>query len=297
MLLFRSSFLAFIFLFLIVGIFFQSKLLLFKNYIPVFLGLVMFLMGMTLELTDFKKILKKPSLFFFVTFLQFTIMPVAALLLVKTFNIPPELSLGVIILGCCPGGTASNLITYLCNGNVALSIVCTFFSTIVSVFLTPILIFLLSNKNIDINVISLIKSSFFIVFLPVFFGLIFKIFVPMNKFLKLLPKISEFFIAFIIGIIFSLNLNLLNQLSYSLFFCIVLHNLIGLSMGFLIGGILGLSLREKKTISIEVGMQNSGLGMALSILHFSKIVALPSAIFSLWHNISAVGLVYCWKKK
>ena len=297
MLLFRSSFLAFIFLFLIVGVFFPSTLLLFKNYIPVFLGLVMFLMGMTLELTDFKKILKKPSLFFFVTFLQFTIMPVAALVLVKTFNIPPELSLGVIILGCCPGGTASNLITYLCNGNVALSIVCTFFSTIVSVFLTPILIFLLSNKNIDINVISLIKSSFFIVFLPVFFGLIFKIFVPVNKFLKLLPKISEFFIAFIIGIIFSLNLNLLNQLSYSLFFCIVLHNLIGLSMGFLIGGILGLSLREKKTISIEVGMQNSGLGMALSILHFSKIVALPSAIFSLWHNISAVGLVYCWKKK
>ena len=297
MLLFRSSFLAFIFLFLIVGVFFPSTLLLFKNYIPVFLGLVMFLMGMTLELTDFKKILKKPSLFFFVTFLQFTIMPVAALVLVKTFNIPPELSLGVIILGCCPGGTASNLITYLCNGNVALSIVCTFFSTIVSVFLTPILIFLLSNKNIDINVISLIKSSFFIVFLPVFFGLIFKIFVPMQKFLKLLPKISEFFIAFIIGIIFSLNLNLLNQLSYSLFFCIVLHNLIGLSMGFLIGGFLGLSLREKKTISIEVGMQNSGLGMALSILHFSKIVALPSAIFSLWHNISAVGLVYCWKKK
>ena len=297
MLLFRSSFLAFIFLFLIVGVFFPSTLLLFKNYIPVFLGLVMFLMGMTLELTDFKKILKKPSLFFFVTFLQFTVMPVAALLLVKIFNIPPELSLGVIILGCCPGGTASNLITYLCNGNVALSIVCTFFSTIVSVFLTPILIFLLSNKNIDINVISLIKSSFFIVFLPVFFGLIFKIFVPMHKFLKLLPKISEFFIAFIIGIIFSLNLNLLNQLSYSLFFCIVLHNLIGLCMGFLIGGFLGLSLREKKTISIEVGMQNSGLGMALSILHFSKIVALPSAIFSLWHNISAVGLVYCWKKK
>ena len=297
MLLFRSSFLAFIFLFLIVGVFFPSTLLLFKNYIPVFLGLVMFLMGMTLELTDFKKILKKPSLFFFVTFLQFTIMPVAALVLVKTFNIPPELSLGVIILGCCPGGTASNLITYLCNGNVALSIVCTFFSTIVSVFLTPILIFLLSNKNIVIDVISLIKSSFFIVFLPVFFGLIFKIFVPMHKFLKLLPKISEFFIAFIIGIIFSLNLNLLNQLSYSLFFCIVLHNLIGLCMGFLIGGFLGLSLREKKTISIEVGMQNSGLGMALSILHFSKIVALPSAIFSLWHNISAVGLVYCWKKK
>ena len=257
----------------------------------------MFLMAMTLELNDFKKILKKPSLFFFVTFLQFTVMPVTAVILVKAFNIPSELSLGIIILGCCPGGTASNLITYLCNGNVALSIVCTFFSTIVSVLLTPMLIFLLSSKNVDINIIGLIKSSFYIVFLPVFLGLVFKVFIPIKKILKLIPKISEFFIAFIIGIIFSLNFNLLNQLSYSLFFCIVLHNLIGLSVGFLIGGLLGLSLREKKTISIEVGMQNSGLGMALSILHFSKIVALPSAIFSLWHNISAVGLVYCWKKK
>ncbi|MAI60763.1 MAG: hypothetical protein CMM92_07075 [Rickettsiales bacterium] len=257
----------------------------------------MFLMGMTLELIDFKKILKKPSLFFFVTFLQFTIMPVTAFVLVKTFNIPSELALGIIILGCCPGGTASNLITYLCNGNVALSIVCTFFSTIVSVFLTPILIFFLSSKNINIDLIALIKSSFLIIFLPVFFGLFFKILIPMERVIKFLPKISEFFIAFIIGIIFSLNLNLLSQLSFSLFFCIVLHNLVGLSAGFLMGGLLGLSFKEKKTISIEIGMQNSGLGMALSILHFSKIVALPSAIFSLWHNISAVGLVYCWKKK
>ena len=297
MFLFRSSFLIFIFFFLVIGIFHPSKLSLFKNYIPVFLGLVMFLMGMTLELIDFKKILKKPSLFVFVTFLQFTIMPVTAFVLVKTFNIPPELALGIIILGCCPGGTASNLITYLCNGNVALSIVCTFFSTIVSVFLTPILIFLLSSKNINIDVIALIKSSFLIVFLPVFLGLFFKILIPMERVTKFLPKISEFFIAFIIGIIFSLNLNLLSQLSYSLFFCIVLHNFVGLGAGFLMGGLLGLSFKEKKTISIEVGMQNSGLGMALSILHFSKIVALPSAIFSLWHNISAVGLVYCWKKK
>ena len=297
MLFFRSSFLIFIFFFLVVGVFLPSKLSLFKNYIPVFLGLVMFLMGMTLELIDFKKILKKPSLFVFVTFLQFTIMPVTAFVLVKTFNISSELALGIIILGCCPGGTASNLITYLCNGNVALSIVCTFFSTIVSVFLTPILIFLLSSKNINIDVIALIKSSFLIVFLPVFFGLFFKILIPMERVIKFLPKISEFFIAFIIGIIFSLNLNLLSQLSLSLFFCIVLHNLVGLGAGFLMGGLLGLSFKEKKTISIEIGMQNSGLGMALSILHFSKIVALPSAIFSLWHNISAVGLVYCWKKK
>ena len=134
MLLFRSSFLTFIFLFVLIGISFPSKLSFFKDYIPIFLGLVMFLMGLTLELTDFKKILKKPSLFFFVTFLQFSVMPTTALLLVKSFNIPSDLALGIIILGCCPGGTASNLITYLCNGNLALSIVCTFFQLLFQFF-------------------------------------------------------------------------------------------------------------------------------------------------------------------
>ena len=124
----------------------------------------MFCMGMTLDLSDFKNTLKKPHLFLTAVILQFTVMPITSLILVKFFEIPPELALGIIILGCCPGGTASNLITYLCKGNLALSIISTFFSTLISVFLTPILIFLISNQSVEIDILSLVESLFLIVF-------------------------------------------------------------------------------------------------------------------------------------
>ena len=145
-------------------------------------------------------------------------MPITSLILVKFFEIPPELALGIIILGCCPGGTASNLITYLCKGNLALSIISTFFSTLISVFLTPILIFLISNQSIEIDILSLVESLFLIVFFPVMFGLVLKIFIFKNRGYEILPKVSEIFIAFIIGIIFSLNLENIKNLSFILFF-------------------------------------------------------------------------------
>ncbi len=292
-----SSFSIFIIFFLILAFSLPSSLNIFKPYIPLFLGFIMFCIGMTLDFSDFKNTLKKPRSFLTAILLQFTIMPMTAFVLVKLFIISPELALGVIILGCCPGGTASNLITYLCKGNLALSIISTFFSTLLSVFLTPILIFLISNQSIEIDILSLMKSLFLIIFFPVIFGLIFKAFIFKNRGYEILPKVSEFFIAFIIGIIFALNLENIKNLSIWLFICVFLHNAIGLSSGYLIANFLGFSDKEKKTIAIEVGMQNSGLGMTLSLIHFSKLVAIPSAIFSLWHNISAVGLVYLWKKK
>jgi BASS family bile acid:Na+ symporter len=140
------------------------------------------------------------------------------------------------------------------------------------------------------------KSAFLIVFFPVVFGFLFKYFNPKLK-IDFLPKISEFLIALIIGIIFSLNLENIKDLSLILLLCILFHNILGLLIGYMFATFLKFPKQERKTISIEVGMQNSGLGMALSIIHFSKLVALPSAIFSLLHNISGVTLVYFWKKK
>ena len=293
----NSSFSVFIFFFLSLAFLYPNLLSIFKSQIPLFLGFIMFCMGMTLDLSDFKNTLKKPHWYLTAIILQFTVMPITSLILVKLFEIRPELALGIIILGCCPGGTASNLITYLCKGNLALSIISTFFSTLISVFLTPILIYLISNQSIEIDILSLVKSLFLIVFFPVTFGLVLKIFIFKNRGHEILPKVSEIFIAFIIGIIFSLNIENIKNLSILLFLCVFLHNTIGLISGYLVGSFFGFSDREKKTIAIEVGMQNSGLGMALSLIHFSKLVAVPSAIFSLWHNISAVGLVYLWKKK
>tara|TARA_B100000073_G_C23382618_1_gene431723 strand:- start:161 stop:589 length:429 start_codon:yes stop_codon:yes gene_type:complete len=141
------------------------------------------------------------------------------------------------------------------------------------------------------------KSAFLIVFFPVVAGILFRLIFSSKINITFLPKLSEIFIALIIGIIFSINIDQIKELSLKLFICILFHNLLGLLMGYLFATFFRFPIKERRTIAIEVGMQNSGLGMALSIIHFDKLVALPSALFSLWHNISAVGLVYLWKNK
>jgi len=259
----------------------------------------MFGMGMTLKIDEMKRISKKPSWVMITIFLQYSIMPFLAFLIVKIFNFSEEIALGFIILGSCPGGTASNVIAYICKANVSLSIFCTFISTGLSVILTPFLIFLLANENIVIDILSLVRSTFYIIFLPVLAGLMVKIVMREieERYLKFFAFFSEIIIAFIIAIIFSINFDSLNSLSNEMILGVILHNLIGLSLAFYIAKLLAYPNDVKRTVAIEVAMQNSGLGMTLALLHYSKIVALPSALFSLWHNISAAGLVYLWKKK
>ena len=257
----------------------------------------MFGMGTTLNLKEVNAVLKKPSLIVLTIFLQFTIMPVLAITICKIFDFSKEITLGFLILGACPGGTASNVIAYICRANVSLSILCTFASTALGVFLTPFYIFLMADKNISVDLEALIKSTFLIIFLPVTLGFLTNIFFKRKEILKFFPFLSEIVIAFIISVIFAVNFENIASISYDIILGVVLHNLIGLALALKISGFLGHPNDVKKTIGIEVAMQNSGLGMTLAILHFSKIVALPSAIFSLWHNISASGLVYLWKKK
>ena len=163
--------------------------------------------------------------------------------------------------------------------------------------LTPYLIFLLASENTKIEVGSIVKSTFFIVFIPVTLGLILRFIINLNRIIKYFPKISECIIAFIIAIIFSLNIDNYFLVNSKLICGVILHNLSGLFIGYLVATFLKYPTDVKKTIAIEIGMQNSGLGMTLAMIHFNKLVALPSAIFSLVHNISASGLVYLSKKK
>ena len=294
----RLNFVFYIFVFIILSLVYPDLLKKLKSLIPLLLGLVMLGMGLTIKVSDFKDIFKNPSWIYISVILQFLVMPFTAFLLTYLFKLSPEIALGLIIVGSCPGGTASNVITYLCKGNVTLSVVSTFLSTLLSIIATPLLISNLADVEIDINIIGLIKSVFLVVFFPVSLGIFINIFfnIP-NVINKLLPRFSEFVIAFIIGIIISLNLENIGFININLILCILLHNLAGLSLGYIITYLLKFPDTVKKTVSIEVGMQNSGLGMTLAIIHFGPLVALPSAIFSFWHNISAVGLVYLWKKK
>ncbi|MDC3091286.1 bile acid:sodium symporter family protein [Rickettsiales bacterium] len=285
--------------FLLISFFQPDFLSELKNYVPIFLGLIMFGMGMTIESDDIKRVLINPLWLFVGLFLQFTVMPILAFLLSLSFNLDKELFLGLIVLGSCPGGTASNVIAYLAKANLPLSITMTLISTILSVLLTPIWIFFLADESIQIDVRNLIVSTFWIVVFPLLDGILLRRFFKkkIKKILKIFPKISEIFIALIVGIIFSLNNELFEKISSALLIVIFLHNVLGLFIGYYVSSILKFPDEVKKTIAIEVGMQNSGLGMTLSIIHFNKIVALPSAIFSLWHNLSAIMLILLWSKK
>ena len=256
-------------------------------------------MGMTVEFKDFKRIFKNYKWPLTATFLQFSIMPILAITLSKLFNLEDELILGFIILGSCPGGTASNLVAFLIGADVPLSISLTIISTIFACFLTPIIILILGGSYISIDIFLLVKSTFLIVFLPVIGGIFFKrVFNFFSlKIIKILPKLSELTISLIVAIILSLNINNLNIVDLNFFTVVVLHNLLGFLVALFITKKLLYPKKIQKTISIEVAMQNSGLGVALSLIHFNPIVALPSTFFSVWHNISAIILINFWKDR
>ena len=296
---FRLSFLFIIIFFLLLSAIFTDFFSNLKSSIPMLLGMIIFFMGLTVKIDQFKDVLKKPQWIFITVFLQYSVMPILAYFIAKVLNLSNEMSLGFIILGSCPGGTASNVITYLCNGNVPLSLMCTLTSTILSILFTPYLILFLADKSINIDLISLMYSTSKIIIIPLILGLFVRIyffkFVDRIKFL--FPIISELTIALVIAVIFAINSESLKILDTTILLGVILHNIGGLLIGFFVARFLPLSNASIKTISIEVGMQNSGLAMALSVMHFSKVVAFPAALFSLWHNISASVLVYLSKKK
>ena len=296
---FRLSFLFIIIFFLLLSTIFTDFFSNFKSSIPILLGMIIFFMGLTVNIDQFKDVLKKPQWIFITVFLQYSVMPILAYFIAKVLNLYNEMSLGFIILGSCPGGTASNVITYLCNGNVPLSLMCTLTSTILSILFTPYLILFLADKSINIDLISLMYSTSKIILIPLILGLFVRIyffkFVDRIKFL--FPIISELTIALVIAVIFAINSESLKILNTTILLGVILHNIGGLLIGYFVARFLTLSNASIKTISIEVGMQNSGLAMALSVMHFSKVVAFPAALFSLWHNISASVLVYLSKKK
>tara|TARA_B100000989_G_scaffold296802_1_gene280840 strand:- start:135 stop:1025 length:891 start_codon:yes stop_codon:yes gene_type:complete len=289
----------FIFSGLFISFFEPSLLISLKSYIPFFLGLVMFGMGLTITFNQIKQVFFNPKWMITGLVLQFTIMPTASFFLAKLFGFSEELLIGFVVLGCCPGGTASNVIAYLSKAHLPLSISLTIASTFLSVFLTPLLVFVLIKEIIDFNILALIKSTFWIVIFPLIDGIIIRrIFTKkVGVLIKFFPKFSELMIALIIGIIFSVSSDLFKEITITFLLAIIIHNLIGLLLGYYISQYFKFPNDVKKTISIEVGMQNSGLGIALTLIHFGKLASLPSAIFSLWHNLAGLFLIFLWKKK
>lgn len=256
--------------------------------ITILLGIVMFGMGMTLRLRDFRLVFQRPRDVFVGALAQFTIMPGLAWLLAKGFGLPPELAAGVILVGTCPGGTSSNVMTYLARGDVALSVSMTMTTTILAPVVTPLLTWWLAGEWVDISLSAMMMSIVQVVILPILLGIVINTFFEktVQKLVKLLPLVSVIAIVLIVGGVVSVSSQRIMETGLLIMLVVILHNLLGYSLGFGIAKMLHMDLAKVKAISIEVGMQNSGLATSLAMLHFGAAAAIPGAIFSVWHNIS-----------
>jgi BASS family bile acid:Na+ symporter len=254
------------------------------------LGLIMFGMGLTLAPQDFRIVLSRPKDILFGCLAQFTVMPLLAWTLAWAFSLPKELALGVILVGCCPGGTASNVITYLAKGDLALSVGMTATSTLLAPVMTPLLVWLLAGTMVDVDTMGMLMSIVYVIIAPIIAGLLCQRFLPSltRSVVPYLPAFSSVVIALVVGIIVSHNATRLLVGGMLVILVVMLHNVLGLTIGFLIGRLLKLERAKCVAVSIEVGMQNSGLASSLAVLHFAAypLATIPGAIFSVWHNIS-----------
>ncbi|MFC1567100.1 bile acid:sodium symporter family protein [bacterium] len=270
-----------------------------KTHIPEFLGVIMFGMGITLRFEDFVNVWKHRWAVALGVFLQYSIMPLLAIVISITLGLPKELMIGMIIVGSCPGGTASNVMVYIAGADLALSISMTMISTLLAPLLTPLIIYFILSQKIDVPFAAMVKSVLWIVLFPVILGLFVRRIVH-KKFKDLLfvfPSISIIAIALIIGCVVAINNKLLMSFPFLVFIGVLLHNGIGLFMGYMITKVLGFPKMICRTVSIEVGMQNSGLGISLAMKFFSSMSALVGAIFSIWHNLTGIGLAEYWKRR
>lgn len=268
----------------------QSVSFIKTSYVNTLLGIVMFGMGLTLKASDFKVVFSRPKDIIIGAVAQFTIMPLLAFVLTKLFQLPPELAVGVILVGTCPGGTSSNVMTYLAKGDVALSVGMTGVSTILAPFLTPLLTKLYAGQTVDVDLLSMFLSIVKVVIVPIVLGCIInKLFSSFTeKVTTILPLVSVTAIVAIVAAVVSANSSKIMTCGFLIMLVVVLHNCLGYALGFAVSKALKLDMSKRKAVAIEVGMQNSGLATSLAATHFAQypLATIPGAVFSVWHNIS-----------
>ncbi len=283
-----------IMIFSVIAFFYPKGFSWATNYTTTFLGAAMFGMGLTIKLEDFKIVFTRPKDLCIGFLLQYTVMPVTAFALAKLFGLSADLALGVILVGCCPGGTASNVITYVAQGDVPLSVGMTIVSTILAPLCTPVLVYLLAGSWVEVSLLTMMMSVVKVVLIPVLLGiLIYRLFPKqVDAVRELLPLISVIAIVMIISGIVGSNREKILSCGALVMVVVAIHNVVGLCLG--TGAAKLMKLEEKKVtaIGIEVGMQNSGLAISLATANFAAnpLATLPGAVFSVWHNIS--GTVY-----
>ncbi|MBQ8464518.1 MAG: bile acid:sodium symporter family protein [Alphaproteobacteria bacterium] len=289
----------------------QSALWISTSWINYLLMVVMFGMGLTLKPESFVLVFKCPKDILCGVFAQYTIMPLLAFGLSRLFGLDAALTAGVILVGTCPGGTASNVITYFAKGDIALSVSITSVNTLLAPILTPLVTYFLLNTTIEVNMTNMLAAIINVILVPIVLGFILNRFFNKitQKLVDLLPVLSVVAICMIIATVVAHNAEKIYTCGFVVLSVVVLHNLLGYLCGFTFGKILKMKPAKIKAFSIEIGMQNSGLATSLAGTAFPSLAmaTVPGAIFSVWHNISGAILAeiyrhwdddyYCEKQK
>ena len=265
------------------------------------LGVIMLGMGLTLVPSDLARVVRRWPAVMVGAACQFAVMPLGAVLVAKLLRLSDELTVGVILVAACPGGTASNVMAYLAGADVALSVSMTTVSTLVSPVMTPLMLEVYAGRFIDVPFVAQGITIATIIVIPVMTGLLGRVVLEragqqhlVDNLLHVFPAISVSFIVLIVACIVALNRDRLSSVGLALIAAVVLLNAVGLVIGYTVSRVLQFDRRTARTVAIEVGMQNSGLGVALAQTYFTSVVALPSAFYSLWHNITGPALASYW---
>ena len=267
-----------------------------KPHIPLLLGIIMFGMGVTLKFSDFIAVWRHRGMVLAGVALQYTVMPALAVLISSALGLPKEVMIGMVIVGSCPGGTASNVLCYLSRADVALSVVLTLCSTLLAPVVTPFIIYLILSQKVDVSFVAMMQSIFWIVFFLLLAGLVVRhfFFNRIAKVLSWFPTLSILMIAVVIGCVMALNRATLLAFPALVLLAVILHNTLGLAAGYAAGRLLKASPERTRTLAFEIGMQNSGLGVSLATQFFTAAAALPGAIFSVVHNLTGVLMAKWW---
>lgn len=293
-----STFAYWVLLFAVLSFLLPSGFTWIAPYIVPLLGIIMFGMGLTLSANDFKEVFRRPKDVAIGVGAQFTIMPLLAFALATLLPVSPEVAVGVILVGCCPGGTSSNVMTYLSKGDTALSVAITAVSTVLAPVLTPALVLLFASQWLPVSAGALFLSIVQIVLIPIILGLAVKAMLGkrVEAGVKAIPLVSVISIVAIVTAVVSVNQSQIAETGALIFAIVVLHNALGYLIGYGLGKAFRMGPSKQRAVSIEVGMQNSGLGASLAAVHFSPLAAVPSAIFSVWHNISGPIIATVFRK-
>ncbi|WP_345471974.1 bile acid:sodium symporter family protein [Glutamicibacter ectropisis] len=281
------------------GMLFPQAFLGLTGWINPLLMVIMFCMGLTLTLPDFALIFKNPLPVLGGVVAQFVIMPAMGWLVATVLHLEPALAAGLILVGCAPGGTASNVVSYLARGNVALSVAMTSVSTLIAPVLTPLLALWLAGQYMPVDAGSMAVSVVQIVLIPVVLGLVLRMLLNslVLKVNALLPWVSVLAITFVVTIIIAGSAQAILSAGLLVLVAVILHNGLGLLLGYGAGVLLRVPDDARRTMAIEVGMQNSGLAGGLAKQYFSPEAALPAAVFSVWHNLSGAMVAAYWRRK